>query len=137
MRAPATLGLRELPAAPSAGRGDVSPDRGGLPARAARRRAKRRRTRWLLVGVAGVLLANALGGERGLFAGRTAGRTHGALTADVAGIRQENAALREEIRRLREDPREIEAVAREELGLMRPGERVFVVQRTPGGAGAP
>lgn len=87
--------------------------------------------RWLLVFVASVLVANALAGERGLLARLTAGRTYGALTSDIAEIRRENAALRDQIRRLREDPREIEAVARKELGLIRPGERLFVVRRAP------
>jgi cell division protein FtsB len=97
----------------------------------ARRESRRRRTRWLLISVASMLVANALAGEHGLVAGRTAGRAHGALTAGIAEIRQENAVLRAQIHRLREDPREIEAVAREELGLMRPGERLFVVKRMP------
>jgi cell division protein FtsB len=78
-----------------------------------------------------MLVANGLAGEHGLLAGLTAGRAHGALAAGIAEIRRENATLRAQIRRLREDPREIEAVAREELGLMRPGERLFVVTRTP------
>ena len=76
----------------------------------------------------GLGLASAFAGERGLQAWLTASGEHAALVASVEGVRRENAVLRERVRRLRDDPREIERVARRELGLMRPGERVFVVK---------
>ena len=104
--------------------------------RVARRRARRRRVRWGLALLASLLVANALAGERGVVARLTAGRTHADLLAGIEEIRRENTALRERIRRLREDPREIEAIARRELGLMRPGERLFVVKRPPAPSGA-
>jgi cell division protein FtsB len=50
--------------------------------------------------------------------------------AQVARLRQENAQLRDEARRLREDPKAIESVAREELGLIRPGELLFILKDT-------
>ncbi len=99
--------------------------------RVARRRARQRRVRWGLAVVASLLVANALAGERGVVARLTAGRAHADLLAGIEEVRRENAALRERIRRLREDPGEIEAIARRELGLMRPGERVFVVKQSP------
>ena len=92
--------------------------------------------RWGLALLASLLVANALAGERGVVARLTAGRTHAGLLAGIEEIRRENAALRERIRRLREDPREIEGVARRELGLIRPGERLFVVKRPPAPSGA-
>jgi cell division protein FtsB len=128
---PSTLGLSGLAPVDEPESVDVRPDAAAPLVGVARRNSKRRRTRWLLIVVASMLVANALAGERGLLARLTAGRAHGALTAGIADIRRENAALRERIRRLREDPREIEAVAREELGLLRPGERLFIVKRTP------
>ena len=103
--------------------------------RVARRRARQRRWRWGLALVSSLLVANALAGERGVIARLTAGRTHADLLAGIEEIRRENAALRERIRRLREDPRAIEGIARRELGLMRPGERVFVVKRPPAPSG--
>jgi cell division protein FtsB len=42
--------------------------------------------------------------------------------------RAENARLRERIDRLKNDPAAIEELARGELGLMRPGEKVFIVK---------
>ena len=53
------------------------------------------------------------------------------LAASVASQRAENARLREQARRLREDPGAIEEIARRELGLIRPGERVFIVKDAP------
>ena len=44
------------------------------------------------------------------------------LEAEVARLKQENIRLYEEARRLREDPAYAEAVARRELGFVRPGE---------------
>ncbi len=48
-------------------------------------------------------------------------------------MREENQRLRDEARRLREDPGTIEAVARHELGLVKPGERPVLIapSRTP------
>ncbi|MGE3405088.1 MAG: septum formation initiator family protein [Vicinamibacterales bacterium] len=36
--------------------------------------------------------------------------------------------MREEARRLREDPSAIEDIARRELGLIRPGEKLFILK---------
>jgi cell division protein FtsB len=49
-------------------------------------------------------------------------------------VREENARLRDEARRLREDPRTIEEIARRELGLIKPGEKLFIIKDvTPDG----
>jgi cell division protein FtsB len=53
------------------------------------------------------------------------------LAAAISRQRAENAALREEIRRLNDDPATIEEIARRELGLIRPGEKVFIVRDLP------
>ena len=92
-----------------------------------RQKPRRRTARVLLIFVTCVLVLNALAGDRGLLATVSAGRAHGALSDDIAAIREENASLREEVRRLREEPGVIEGIARRELGLIRPGERLFVV----------
>jgi cell division protein FtsB len=42
--------------------------------------------------------------------------------------RLENARLREEARRLREEPEAIEEIARRELGLIKPGETLFIIK---------
>jgi len=50
------------------------------------------------------------------------------MYATIARQRAENARLRDEVRRLREDPATIEEIARRELGLIKPGERVFIIK---------
>jgi cell division protein FtsB len=88
------------------------------------------RSRLLQYGLAFVtilLVVDALVGDKGFLDTLRARRQYRDVTATLAQKRQENARLREEIRRLREDPARIEAVAREELGLMREGEVLFIV----------
>lgn len=55
----------------------------------------------------------------------------GGLQRDLAESGRTNAQLRGEVRRLREDPRAVEEIARRDLGLMRPGEIVFIIVDTP------
>jgi cell division protein FtsB len=74
-----------------------------------------------------VLVVDALVGSRGLLETIRARRQYADLAQALAQKRNENARLRENIRRLREDPSAIESLAREELGLMRDGEVVFIV----------
>jgi cell division protein FtsB len=73
------------------------------------------------------LVAKALLGESGLLATRMASSQESHLAERIAALKTENDALREQARRLREDPAFIEEVARRELGLVRPGERVFTI----------
>jgi cell division protein FtsB len=84
--------------------------------------------RVLLCFVAVVLIVDALVGERGLLASRRAERQYQALAAETSRQRAENERLREAKRRLEEDPAAIEEVARRELGLIRPGEKLFIIK---------
>jgi len=83
---------------------------------------------WLLLLVACVIIVDSLVGDRGLLAMLQARHDYDALAASVARERADNAQLRDEVRRLREDPSTIEEIARRELGLIRPGEKVFIVK---------
>lgn len=86
-----------------------------------------------LVFVTIVLIVDALVGEKGFMDTLRARRQYRDVAAALAQKRQENARLRDEIHRLRDDPARIEAVAREDLGLMRDGEVLFIVrdEKTP------
>ena len=75
-----------------------------------------------------VLIVDALIGDKGLIDTLRARRQHQALAAELAHKRHENARLRDDIRRLKEDPGAIEALARQDLGLMRDGEVLFIVR---------
>ena len=88
----------------------------------------RRIVHWLLIFAASVIVVDGLVGDRGLLAMLRARREYDELSATITRQRTENARLRDEVRRLREDPRAIEEVARRELGLIRPGEKVFIIK---------
>jgi cell division protein FtsB len=85
---------------------------------------------YVLAFVTVVLVVDALVGDKGLLDTLRARRQHVALAAALAQKRHENVRLRDEIRRLKEDPGAIESLAREELGLMREGEVLFIVRDT-------
>ena len=96
------------------------------------RAAPTRRTfQLILLFVVSVLVANAVIGERGLLASRTASQAKQQLAADIAALRAENDRLRIESRGLQSDPSAIEAAARQDLGLIRPGEVIFLLQDGP------
>jgi cell division protein FtsB len=90
----------------------------------------RRPLRFLLV-VLGILLAASLLGERGLIGLIQMHRTRAALARDVERLTATNAALADEVRALRTDPARLEAIAREELGLVKPGELVYEFRAVP------
>jgi cell division protein FtsB len=91
----------------------------------------RRIVHLLLIFVASVIIVDGLVGDRGLLTMLRARHEYDELSASIARQRAENARLREMARRLREDPTTIEEIARRELGLIKPGERVFVVKDVP------
>lgn len=82
----------------------------------------------LLVFVTAVLLIDALIGERGLIERMQAGRQYRDAQADLQRLRLENARLLEHVQRLNKDLPTIESVARKDLGLMRPGEVLFIIK---------
>jgi cell division protein FtsB len=91
----------------------------------------RRIVQWLVVFVASLVVIDGLVGDRGLLAIVRARHEYDNAAAMVARQRAENARLREEVRRLREDPDAIEEIARRELGLIKRGEKVFILKDTP------
>ncbi|MGH9254752.1 MAG: FtsB family cell division protein [Vicinamibacterales bacterium] len=92
------------------------------------RKRHRRTVQYLLLAVGCVLLIDALVGDKGLLAMMQARQRYRSLEQSLADSRAENARLREEARRLREDPATIEEIARRELGLIRPGEKLFIIR---------
>jgi cell division protein FtsB len=75
-----------------------------------------------------VLMVDALVGDKGLMERMRARRQLQEAEASVAALRAQNAEMREHVRRLNEDSAVIESIAREELGLIRPGELLFIVR---------
>jgi cell division protein FtsB len=91
----------------------------------------RRMVSILLLVVAGAIIVDGLVGEKGLLAMLRARHQYEVLSATIERKRADNARLREEARRLKDDPSAIEEVARRELGLIKPGEKVFIVKDVP------
>ncbi len=56
-----------------------------------------------------------------------------ALEHEIITLRGETEDLARSVDRLRSDPEAIEKIAREEFGLVRPGEKVLKFPSTPGG----
>lgn len=76
-------------------------------------------------------MVDGLVGDRGLLAMLRARHQYDELSATITRLRAENARLRDEARRLSEDPNAIEEIARRELGLIKRGEKVFIVKDLP------
>jgi cell division protein FtsB len=98
---------------------------------AGRRARNRRILHFSLLFVAAAIVLDALAGDRGLLAMLRVRRQHTALAATLAKDRAINARLAEQALRLKEDPAAIEEVARRELGLIKPGEKVFIIKDVP------
>ncbi len=89
-----------------------------------------RRKVWVVGGVIlfVALAVGALIGDRGLLYLMEQQRRAEALQRDLETLRSENLRLAGEIASLRSDPRAIERIAREQLGLARSGETVFILR---------
>ena len=74
------------------------------------------------------IIIDAIVGERGLLAMLRAREQFEMNAAAIQQQRVENTRLRTEADRLTNDPAALEELARGELGLMRPGEKVFIVK---------
>ncbi len=96
--------------------------RGGRPLHS------RKIVRVVLAAIAIVFLVDMFAGDRGLLALLRARREYEELAQAIDRQRQDNDRLREEARRLKDDPAAIEELARRDLGLIRRGERVFIIR---------
>ena len=94
-------------------------------------RGGRRALIFVMLALGGLIFVDAIVGDKGFRATLGAKRNYEQLEAALSKAREENAQLREEARRLREDPATIEDVARRDLGLMKPGEKIFVIREVP------
>ena len=85
------------------------------------RRRRGKIVRYLIVAVGCVLIIDALVGDRGFLAMLKARQQYRTLETSLVRSRDENAQLRE-------DPLAIEDIARRELGLIQPGEKLFIIK---------
>lgn len=74
------------------------------------------------------LVVGSFFGDRGILRMVAQRERAEALRREIEVLRNENARLAVEVAGLKSDPRAIERIAREELGLARPGETVFLLR---------
>jgi cell division protein FtsB len=92
----------------------------------------RRNLNWFLAVALALLLLQDVFGTHGLIAMRRSQREAAQVKREIDQIDEENRQLQESVRGLKSDPVSIERIAREEMGLARPGERIFKVPPRPG-----
>ncbi len=71
------------------------------------------------------MLASFIFGEMGMVKYYRMKAQYRSLNADIEQLKQDNDALAREVRTLKTDPACIERMARDKLGLARPGEIVY------------
>ena len=85
----------------------------------------------VLVFIGCMVLLDSLFGERGLvemMRKRDEGR---ALAQQLAKLREQNEHLLEEIQKVQDDPATIEDLAKRELDMIKPGEKLFIIRDLP------
>lgn len=113
---------------------------GSTPGPRVRRRVRpgtgdkqRRKRIWTygLVAVSAVLMVNSLFGEKGYLANLQARQEFQEVSASLQQLKEENAQLTELARRMRTDPQALEDSARDQLGLIKPGETLITLRDRP------
>jgi len=78
-----------------------------------------------------MLLIHDIFGPHGVIAMRRTQREIEQIRQQIGKINAENKSLAEQVNSLKTDPKAIERIAREEMGLARPGELIFKLPDTP------
>lgn len=91
----------------------------------------------LLLGFLSLLAVVSLLGQGGLPRIWRMWQESRTLQREIQALEAENEELGRQIDRLRSDPAMIEKIAREELNMVRPDERVYRFPSQPGKAGSP
>jgi cell division protein FtsB len=84
--------------------------------------------RFVLVLVSGILMVNALFGEKGYLATIQARQEQERVEDSLSALRAENLRLQNDAQRLRQDPSALEEAARGDLGLIKPGETLITIR---------
>jgi len=78
------------------------------------------------------LLVHDIFGAHGFFAMRRTQKEIEQIRDQIGRINEENKSLTDQVTSLKTDPKTIEHIAREEMGLARPGEMIFKIPETAG-----
>lgn len=92
----------------------------------------RRNLSWFLAFALSLLLLQDIFGTHGLIAMRRSQQEAAQVQREIDQINDENRQLQGRVKALKSDPATIERIAREEMGLARPGEYIFKIPSKPG-----
>jgi len=90
----------------------------------------RRNMRQILCLALFALLVHDIFGQHGFIAMRRTQKEIEQIRDQIGKINDENKSLTEKVNSLKTDPKSIERIAREEMGLARPGELIFKIPDT-------
>ena len=90
----------------------------------------RQHTREILCLALFALLVHDVFGPHGFIAMRRTQKEIEQIQSQIAKLNDENKSLAGEVSALKTDPKSIERIAREEMGLARPGEMIFKLPDT-------
>ncbi len=92
----------------------------------------RRNFIWFLAVGLSLLVLQDIFGTHGVLAMRRSEKEAADIRKEIDRLDQENHKLRDRVKSLKTDPAAIERIAREEMGLARPGEFIFKIPSRPG-----
>jgi cell division protein FtsL len=87
----------------------------------------RRNMSWFLIAALALLFIQDIFGTHGVLAMHRSLQEAAAAQKEIDQLNDENRKLQDHVEQLKTDPAEIERIAREQLGLARPGEYIFKV----------
>jgi cell division protein FtsB len=96
-----------------------------------------RNSTWFLVGGLVLLILQDVFGTHGVVAMRRSEQQAAEIQKEIRRLNDENRILQNRVQSLKTDPAAIERIAREEMGLARPGEYIFKIQPKPGEPSTP
>ncbi len=96
----------------------------------------RRNVMWFLLAALGLLILQDVFGMHGVLAMRRAQHEAVREQVEIDRINQQNVELQSRVNSLKSDPEAIERIAREQMGLARPGEYIFKIPPKAHGAAA-
>jgi len=92
---------------------------------------------WFLALALALLLLQDVFGTHGLIAMRRSQQEAAQVQRKIDQMSEENRQLQDRVKALKSDPTAIERIAREEMGLAKPGEYIFKIPQKPADATSP
>ncbi|MGH9733822.1 MAG: FtsB family cell division protein [Candidatus Acidiferrales bacterium] len=97
----------------------------------------RRNVTWFLVAGLALLILQDVLGTHGVLAMHHSMKQSSEIQNEIQQLNQQNQELQKHVQALKSDPAAIERIAREDMGLARPGEYIFKIQPKPGAPTTP